>query len=293
MTMTTLLRQIQEMSTDPTIPLAALLRKSMVLARRLSYEPLKSWAQYELQGYPQDVDLPDYRARRNCQVFGRFEAGVGQWFVNPIPSANVEAQHRDGLFSYELRLGVARYEGLLDGDEVEIPWDQNLVVFYRDAFYADYALERAWRSLPSSDLAQMLDAVRTRLLDFVLEIEELDPAAGEAEPGVQPIPPGQVTQIFHQTFSGDNTAFAAAGHAVRQSQRVDVQSEAVLNLLEDLGVEETERFRLRDALEADGGVAGPQTKEWLRRLETGAVQIGTGVSVQVAVAALSGALGIA
>lgn len=39
-----------------------LLRLCMVLGSRLPHEPLKTWARYELEGYPKDVDVPSYRA---------------------------------------------------------------------------------------------------------------------------------------------------------------------------------------------------------------------------------------
>lgn len=288
--MTTLLQQMQSMSTDPGMSLPALLRKSMVLARRLSYRPFGDWAQHELQGYPGDVALPDYRARRSCQVMGQFEAGLGTGFVNPIPSGNVENQHREALFSFDLRLGVARYEGLLGADDVEIPWDQNYVSYYRDSFYPDFALERAWRSVPTSELAQMLDSVRTRLLNFVLEIEELDPSAGEAAPGIQPIAPNRVTQIFNQTFHGDNVAFAAAGHTVSQTQVASVDVEGVRQVADSFGIGEAERDALLTAVEEDGGFARERTQEWIDQLRGGKIPVRPGVATQAAAAALLGVL---
>jgi hypothetical protein len=290
--MTTLLQQMQEMSTEPAMPLSALLRKAMILAKRLSYRPLSEWAQHELQGYPEDVDLPSYRARRRCQVLGKFEAGLGNGFVNPVPSANVEDQHREGLFSFELRLGVARYEDLIEAGDVEIPWDQNYVLHYRDSFYPDFALERAWRSVSTSELVQMLDAVRTRLLDFVLEIEELDPEAGDAAPGVQPIAPNQVTQVFNQTFYGDNTAVAAAGHTVHQNQTASVDIEAVRQIADAFGIVEADREALVAAIQEDGGLAGERTRVWIDRLKAGGITVGTDVAAQTAAAALLGVLGL-
>jgi hypothetical protein len=216
--MSTLLQEIQEGCTVPNTPLSALLRKALILSKRLLHPPLGEWAQRELEGYPENIELPNYRGRRPCQVLGRFEAGLGSGFVNPIPSANVEEEHRSMLFEFELRKGVAMYEELVQEESLQMPWDQNFVSYYRNSFYTDFALESAWRSVSASVLAQMLDAIRTRLLQFVLEVEEEDPTAGETAVGKTHIQPGRVTQIFNQIFNGDHAVFAASGDTVHQRQ---------------------------------------------------------------------------
>ena len=277
---------------DPEVPLSHLLRKALILSKRLAYPPLGEWAQQELEGYPDNADLPDYRARRSCQVMGRFEAGLGTGFVNPIPSANVDEEHRQALFSFEPRGGVAQYEQLATEESLSLPWDQNFVSHYRDSFYPDFALESAWRSISPSELTQVLDSVRTRLLTFVLEIEGEDPAAGEAKLGEAPIEPARVTQIFNQTFHGDNTAFAAAGANVNQTQQITVNLDIVRETAEAFGIAEVDREALVAAVEEDGNLAGDKTREWINRLKAGGIAVGTGVTAHTAAAALSGLLGL-
>jgi hypothetical protein len=288
----TLLQQLQADAVDPQVPLSHLLRKALILSKRLAYPPLGDWAQQELEGYPNDSELPDYRARRTCQVMGRFEAGLGTGFVNPIPSANVNEEHRQTLFSFEPRGGVAQYEELATEESLSLPWDQNFVSYYRDSFYSDYALESAWRTISPSELTQILDAVRTRLLTFVLEIEGENPDAGEAEPGESPIAPARVTQIFNQAFHGDNTAFAAAGANVNQTQQITVNLDVVRETADAFGIVEADREALISAIEEDGNLAGDMTREWIDRLKAGGIAVGAGVTTQTAAAALMSLLGL-
>lgn len=70
--MTTLLRQIQDSASDHSVPVTDLLRKALILAKRLDYQPLGNWAERELEGYPPGAELPEYRAYRECQVVGDF-----------------------------------------------------------------------------------------------------------------------------------------------------------------------------------------------------------------------------
>ncbi|MEW6581188.1 MAG: hypothetical protein AB1416_00295 [Actinomycetota bacterium] len=57
----TLLQQIAEDATVSEVPPATVLHRCKILAHRLRYEPLGTWADLELNGYPRSDDVPDYR----------------------------------------------------------------------------------------------------------------------------------------------------------------------------------------------------------------------------------------
>ena len=61
-----LLREIQDAAVDGTSDLESLLRKCRVLATRLKHDELKNWVTWELDGYPAEVPLPDYRKLHGC-----------------------------------------------------------------------------------------------------------------------------------------------------------------------------------------------------------------------------------
>jgi hypothetical protein len=146
--------------------------------------------------------------------------------------------------------------------------------------------------LPATALEGTLSGIRDRIVQFALEIEELDPDAGEAGPGEARIEPARVTQIFNQTFHGDNTAFAAAGHTVRQTQTNQIDIQAARETVDAFGISEQDREALLSAIQQDGGQAGESTRKWVDRLKGGAIGVGTGVTTQTAAAALLGVLGL-
>lgn len=151
--------------------------------------------------------------------------------------------------------------------------------------------------IPVTVLTSTLSGIRDRVVQFALDIERENPEAGEAAVGEQPIADERVSQIFNQNFFGDNTAVAAAGRDVHQTQVASSMTiRAVENALEALGVPGEERSLLLDALDREGlpedGTAGPDTGRWMERLEQGAVAVGTGVSVQTAVAVIGNLLGL-
>ncbi len=276
------------MATADTMPVASLLRKGLVLARRLKYPPLTEWAQMELEGYPSDADLPDYRAYRRCQVLGNFNGPAGSSLSNqPLPSGGVEEAHRDSLFGYELREGIPKYEALVaGGKDVTIPWNTDFVVHYQASFFEFMALSHAWRDVGRAALVEVIEGVRTRLLNFCLDIEAANPEAGEAAADSTPVSPEEVSAAFHLNIMGNNNVVTAAGRDVTQQVSLDgPQWDELRETLAHLGVPGDDLASLKTALEDDmeqglpAGTLGPSTATWLEKINeairAGAVAVGT------------------
>lgn len=107
-----LLREIQDEVIDADRPLASVLRKARVLAAELDNEPLRHWANHELNGYPEEAELPPYRAERPVPVLGTFAGPYGSQANNvPIPPQSVDERLRDGwLFNFAFNEPVVAYE---------------------------------------------------------------------------------------------------------------------------------------------------------------------------------------
>jgi hypothetical protein len=270
----------------------------LVLSSRLQHQPLKEWAQMELDGYPANAELPSYRPLVTTQVLGDFSGPFGSGMKNHgLARSVVPEDWQEALFTAEIREGVAQIETLVASGEssFQIPWPMDVVASLQSDFMQGMNLLGARQIVPVTVFTSTLSGIRDRIVQFALEIEEVNPDAGEAAPGEQPIEPGRVTQIFNQTFHGDNTA-VAAGERVTQTQNVSVAPEAMAELIEAFGIAARERDALLNALRTEGVFegrpAGPETRRWVDRLESGAIAIGSGVTVQTAVAAISSMLGL-
>ena len=62
---------------------------------------------------------------------------------------------------------------------------------------------QAWKEISKEKITAALDAVRKKILSFVLEIESENPEAGEATINSDPVPQERVTQIFNNFISGN------------------------------------------------------------------------------------------
>src|SRR5579871_3717688 len=71
-----LLEDIQNAAVDGRSDLGSILRKCKLLASRLGSKPLEDWLVWESNGYPPEVDVPDYR-KWSLQIRGHFAGPFG------------------------------------------------------------------------------------------------------------------------------------------------------------------------------------------------------------------------
>jgi len=96
------------------------------------------------------------------------------------------------------------------------PWNPDIVAYVGQNIYEAVNCMQAWKVIPTTGLVSALDAVRNRVLNFVLEIEVESPDAGEAAVNSNPIPQDKVHQIFNTYITGDVQNIATGSSRVKQ-----------------------------------------------------------------------------
>jgi hypothetical protein len=199
-----LLREIQDEVIDTDRPLASVVRKARVLAAELDNEPLRQWATHELNGYPDEAALPPYRALRPVPVLGTFAGPFGQRVENmPIPPQAVDERLRDSLlFNFAFIEPIASYEEGLRANQSDLkaPWPAEALVVARPRVLEAMECMTAWRMLPRGLIVGVVDGVRNRLLEFVLELKREAPDAGDVPTSELPLSQERVTQIVNMTI---------------------------------------------------------------------------------------------
>lgn len=214
-----LLRDIQAAAIDSKVPLATLLRKGKVLAARLGNPEFKQWIEDELNGYKSSDSLPPYRklyVNSKGHFSGPFQSGLRN---ADIPLSCIPEEFRESLSQSHMKEPIAALEALVEksdsGTAME-PWNPDLVAYVGGKIYERMNCMQAWKVIPISAVVAALDSVRTRVLNFVLEIEAEAPDAGEAAVNSNPVPQEKVHQIFNTYISGNVQNLATAGTNVHQ-----------------------------------------------------------------------------
>ncbi|MPN28025.1 hypothetical protein SDC9_175462 [bioreactor metagenome] len=98
-------------------------------------------------------------------------------------------------------------------------WNPVILAKYGSNMYSDLNCIQAWKVIPVASVIGIIDTVKTKILNFVLEIEVINPEAGEAELNSNPIPQDKVSQIFNINISGNvgNLSSGNSNNNIQQS----------------------------------------------------------------------------
>jgi AbiTii len=265
-----LLREIQDAAVDGTSDLESLLRKCRVLATRLKHDELKNWVICELDGYSNDVEVPQYRKLAGS-CYGHFAGYGGSQVRNaPIPITSIPEKLRHGLTRWELRQGVSALKNMVDtcdGMNLDTGWPAEASSIFGGQILRNMGLLQGWTSFSKSDVVGILSTIRNRILNFALEIEASYPDAGEAAPGETPVPKEFVTQTFNQTFLGP-VANVASGHGIEQTGTINIQQgdfRTLAAFLKEQGVGEADVNDLEVAIKGD---PEPTEKKFGKKVST-------------------------
>ncbi len=219
-----LLRDIQEAAIDEQSQVATLLRKCKVLAARLGSEEFSRWIDNELNGYTKLDELPSYRIF-NTHSYGHFVGPFGQMKNAPIPSTTLPEKVREYAQTLKITMSISALTNLsAEQEDRKDMWLPDLLRIVGEQIYEDMNCVSAWKPLTRAVLITILDTVRTRALNFVLEIEKEYPDAGEAAINSNPVPGEKVVQIFNTHITGTVQNLATGSNNVKQKAQLNSSS---------------------------------------------------------------------
>ena len=170
----TLLEEIQSAAVDQNSDLGTILRKCKLLAARLGSQPLENWLIYESNGYPEEIEVPDYRVW-SLEVKGHFTGPFGSGMRNaPIPLMFIPDNVRDSYKNYKCRQSIPSLEALLEKSKTtDGTWQVNtgdLAVILGTNVYETQNCIAAWAECSVGTIINVLNTVRNRILDFTLAV---------------------------------------------------------------------------------------------------------------------------
>lgn len=284
------------------MPISSLLRLTKVLAARISNPTLLSWVDNELNGYPPDTELPSYRGPISVAVHSDWTGPMGSYKRGmPLPSAVVPKQLRSDLFEAEFRQAVSELEPLaLSDDMLHAAWNADAVALLNTMWDSGklqrplefHGLVTAYRMISPALVRSILDTIRTRVLSVALELERIEPDAGE--PGIQPSDPTAVTYAITNNIYGHGNAVAIDSPGARQKASSVTKGDlkSLLQAASEAGLPAEDVAELEAAIQADTtdgdtelGQPGARTRAFLGRLllitGVGAGQVATGATGSV------------
>lgn len=177
-----ILRVIKEQILDDSIKLSSILRKVRVLADTTKTKTLENWVKFEINGYQNIQDVPEYRTF-SVISYGCF-SGPFQLGIKDIP-LNLYILPKEIRRIYEtvyVSDGIRSIEILVDDKRKDLRkvWPQHIVAEFQDKFMRHMNLYYAYQSFSSHLLEQVLESTRNRLLEFILELINAKPKTDDS-----------------------------------------------------------------------------------------------------------------
>lgn len=291
-----LLREIQASILDPDSEIGPILLKLRFLASRLGSTQLEEWVKYESEGYPPDVEIPEYR-KFSVTYHGTWSGPFGSGISNaPIPPYLIEKFAGKKWTKREMRQSIAAVDELAGGEGGTLQIDaSNLILVLQGKVYEDYACNSIVGEVPKTAMREIQNAVRNRILELTIELEKAVPAALDvtlARPiRVEAGAAESVTQIFNQIVHGHYTAVTNTGAGSRITLSISKGNDsAMIDELVKAGIppKETKEFTEILASEKPQNQERPfgeRAREWLSRniakAADGTWKIGVGIATRV------------
>lgn len=159
--------------------LAPVLLKLRFLAARLGSDALAEWVKYESEGYPNTVEVPEYR-KLPVSYKANFNGPFGKSISNiSVPSYTVAQLAGEHWLTHEDRESIAAIEALIEaanssGENPEID-ASNLVLFFGMNVFQGMACHSVRGIISRTTLVELQNTVRTRILELTIEIENSIP----------------------------------------------------------------------------------------------------------------------
>lgn len=290
---------IAELS-SPQPSLTDALVKTKVLLHQVGRKDLVEWVNHEINGYPDDASLPSYRII-STHVKGNVTNNVYSYSDHPLPTMHLTEKQRRGLEELEMRDSIAVLEGLAKNDTkgLQRPLPIEYAGLFNKALSNGYRVQQAWCDIGIGRFAQITAQVRSKLLDFLLDLSEKI-GADMSEDEIKRVAQSPETgNMFNNAIFGDNVTILVGNHS-QQKVHIEVARgdfNALAEFLRSYKVEEPDIQILKAAIEADATTPdvgerrlGPGVKSWLSSMLGKAVETAWQVEIGIAGGLLTSAL---
>lgn len=280
--------------------LSEALIKTKVLLHQIGHKELVSWVNKELNGYDDDDDLPDYRVV-NAQVLVNASNAAYQVTSHPVPLGHLDEDYRKQLERGIMPHSLAVIEQFAENSEGSlqspIPMEANGLL--GEGLANGYQIQRAWCEIPITSVANILMQVRSRLLDFVLELSGEFAGANTAEEVKEKASQFDAANLFNHTIFGDNTTIVVGSenaqtvtNSITKNNFEELRAELSKNGVSDEDIGDLEIAIQEDAKIVNGDTSeyGPAVQSWLQKMLSKAVDTSWQVELGIASSLLATAL---
>lgn len=299
-----LLNDIIDLLSDKAGSLTDAMLKTKVLMHKIGHKELADWVNDELNGYGEGRPVPPYRVV-GVRLLGNVQNAAWKATDYALPTSHLPDEMRKNVSRTELQqsIGVLEAFAASTGGGLRSQIPPELYLLLAKPFDSAW-ITNAWTQIEPTQVLNVIIEVRSRLLDFVLNLqgelgdvpeEGMKEAAKEIDAG----------RMFNAAVFGDNTT-VIVGHnnaATITNTVTKGDFNSLAETLKKAGVDDADAEELRAAIDDDdaGAVAkdkryGPKVKAWMNKMMgkaiDGAWKVGIAAGGKLLADAVGGYYGI-
>lgn len=270
------------------------LMKTKVLLFRMGEKEITNWVNNELNGYENISEIPMYRIVPSRVMANSMNLGYS--ITNhEVPIYHLDEEIRTSLEKSKFGNSIAALENLVESDTENNGVQRQIpIIMYRvlgEKLASDYKIQEAWCEIPKNSLVQILTEVRSRLLDFILELEAKLPNELNESDLKEASKDINAKSLFNHTVIGDNATilFGNNNHQTISNSIEKENFDSLSSFLKKHEVSEEDIMLLKEAISNDKELInetnkeyGPSVKKWLNNMFTKAVDASWNVEMGIA-----------
>lgn len=204
--MPSLLDELITSLSDESQSLSGILLKMKVFLHQIGKKELGDWVKHELGGYPDGEALPEYR-KLPSRLLANASNIAWRATAHPLPTSHLPDFMRDYCEKAPMVQSISMIEHWVSGDNSDISrpvpmeWNGKL----NEALTPGTQVEQAWCATPIAAVKNVLAQVRSRLLDFLLELKDSVGDLDRPEEMKEKVRAIDASGLFHNAVFGANT----------------------------------------------------------------------------------------
>jgi hypothetical protein len=227
------------------------LLKTKVFLHEIGRKDLAEWVTHELNGYPDGITLPSYRILES-RVKGDLMAPGWTASGQALPIQHLEPAYREKLEKAEIRESLSLVEELATKEQGSIrryfPPEANAQL--GSNLGGGWTVQVAWCTISTLAVKNIIVQVRSRLLDFMLELKGSVENIGNGEINKANTASLDTNAMFNSAIFGHNTTIIVGDHN-RQDVNILIREndlDSLINSLASFGIppDELSNFRPPD-----------------------------------------------
>lgn len=291
-----LLNDIVDLLSSEQGSLTEALFKTKVLLHDLDQTELIAWINSELNGYGEKQELPSYRLVP-AQVLANLASMTFTASSHPLPIGHLSEKQREGFETAKMRQSLSVLEKFAQKPEGSltspIPLEANALL--GKSLASGVSIQRAWSQIEISSIVQILTEVRSRLLDFVLQLRDQLPD----EPTDSQKHSVDTRSLFNNAVLGDNATIIIGDKNKADIVNLHLKGnfDALAHELKKYNVADKAIAELETAIQEDEPTIDQKSKEfgtsvkaWVQRMLHKAVDTSWKIEVGMASSILTEAL---